>query len=168
MSSDKSDLKRGLKKPDFYTKNKSIPKNNRTVQYLSQVREENTAQVNIESMMSNSDEAGAQANENLSVCLSYHDNAGPDTTRDLLPKLKKFKTRRVMFEQNSEEGHHSNCSNHDCDIWKKADTKVNYGSRRKKNFDVGEQDDDDEKEEHKYIQTAALTYRDTQGNTRTI
>jgi hypothetical protein len=41
---------------------------NKQIVYLSQVREETANQVNIESM-SNSDEAGFQADENISVCL---------------------------------------------------------------------------------------------------
>jgi hypothetical protein len=74
-----------------------------------------------------------------------------------------------MFEQNSEdEVHNSHCSHDDCDIWKKSNTKINYGSRRKKNFDGGDQEEDNELNEPKYVQTAALTYRDTQGNTRSI
>ena len=75
-----------------------------------------------------------------------------------------------MFEQNSEEDevHNSHCSHDDCDIWKKSTTKINYGSRRKKNFDAGDQEESDELSEPKYVQTAALTYRDTQGNTRSI
>ena len=74
-----------------------------------------------------------------------------------------------MFEQDSEEDdvHNSHCSHDDCDIWKKSTTKINYGSRRKKNFDAGDQEGDDFEGQAKFVQTAAITYRDTQGNTRT-
>jgi hypothetical protein len=70
-----------------------------------------------------------------------------------------------MFESSS-EGNDLHEDHADCDLWKKG--KVNYGSRRKKDFDDANDDGDDDECEKKYVQTAALTYRDTLGNTRSI
>lgn len=71
------------------------------IEYLGQLREENQ-QVNIESL-SNSDEAGFQADENISILLANITDM--DTSRMLIQKSKP-ESKQVKFEEEEHDHEH--------------------------------------------------------------